>query len=278
MLPRPSRITCICAVVACTAPFSGAARGGEPSNDDCADASPIGDGATPFSNAGASTDGPAPCDLLMGSDIWYEYIATCTGNWRVDTCGSSFDTVLGAYDGCGCPVGVLLDCNDDFDFCGEGGLQSILNVPVVAGNCYRLQVGGFLGAVGSGTITSSCTIIQCPEVQPACGPGAGDCCTAHAAAGCDDCGCCGMVCDNDPFCCNFEWDVLCAGEALAGCGNVCAPCPWDCGAVLDGIVDVVDFLALLGEWGAVGSPCDVDGAGVSVTDFLALLAAWGPCP
>jgi len=55
------------------------------------------------------------------------------------------------------------------------------------------------------------------------------------------------------------------------------PCPWDCGDG-DGVVGIVDFLALLGEWGAVDSPCDLDGGGVGITDFLDLLAFWGPCP
>ncbi|MHC4274422.1 MAG: right-handed parallel beta-helix repeat-containing protein [Planctomycetota bacterium] len=53
-------------------------------------------------------------------------------------------------------------------------------------------------------------------------------------------------------------------------------CPWDCGDG-DGMVGVVDFLALLAQWGTSGS-CDFDGKGVAVTDFLALLAHWGPCP
>ncbi len=273
---RRTGFACIGAVVACTAPSMSAACGGGPPNDDCADASPIGDGPTPFSNVGGTTDGPAPCDLLIGSDIWYDYTATCTGNWRVDTCGSDFDTVLAAYDGCGCPVGTLLDCNDDFDFCGDGGLQSVLNVPVVAGQCYRLQVGGFMGAMGSGTITSRCGIIQCPDDPPACGPGAGDCCAAHAAAGCDDCGCCGIVCDNDPYCCNFEWDGVCAQEAEALCSGACARCPRDCQADPDGAIGIGDLLALLAQWGRPG-PCDIDGGGAGITDLLSILSAWGPC-
>jgi hypothetical protein len=55
-----------------------------------------------------------------------------------------------------------------------------------------------------------------------------------------------------------------------------SPCPWDC-ADGNGVVDTVDFLALLAGWG-LGGPCDFDGSGVSTTDFLALLAEWGPCP
>jgi hypothetical protein len=46
----------------------------------------------------------------------------------------------------------------------------------------------------------------------------------------------------------------------------------------DGVVNVVDMLALLGAWGPCPPPCpaDLDGDGaVSVTDFLFLLAHWG---
>ena len=57
-------------------------------------------------------------------------------------------------------------------------------------------------------------------------------------------------------------------------------CPWDCDGAesTDGTVGIVDFLALLSQWGQVGSSCDFDGGGVGITDFLALLANWGPCP
>jgi len=54
-------------------------------------------------------------------------------------------------------------------------------------------------------------------------------------------------------------------------------CTWDCGGDNDGDVGIVDFLALLAQWGSPGS-CDFDGGGVGIVDFLALLANWGPCP
>ncbi|MHC4786600.1 MAG: NHL repeat-containing protein, partial [Planctomycetota bacterium] len=58
------------------------------------------------------------------------------------------------------------------------------------------------------------------------------------------------------------------------------PCPCDCADPPDGTVSVLDFLALLAQWGTPG-PCDCadppDGT-VSVLDFLALLAGWGDCP
>ncbi len=45
----------------------------------------------------------------------------------------------------------------------------------------------------------------------------------------------------------------------------------------DGIVGIVDFLALLQAWGACpGCPADLDCDGsVGITDFLALLGSWG---
>ncbi len=57
------------------------------------------------------------------------------------------------------------------------------------------------------------------------------------------------------------------------------PCPWDCGgATPDGVVNVVDFLLLLQQWGQVGTSCDMGSNGVNTVDFLALLQHWGPCP
>jgi hypothetical protein len=80
-----------------------------------------------------------------------------------------------------------------------------------------------------------------------------------------------------------------AGSVLDGYGgpNVDGPlrlqqgkavgCPWDCGGDNDNNVGIVDFLALLAQWGDPG-PCDFDGDGeVGITDFLELLANWGPC-
>jgi hypothetical protein len=55
-------------------------------------------------------------------------------------------------------------------------------------------------------------------------------------------------------------------------------CPWDCGDPPDGVVGIVDFLALLAQWGQVAASCDFGGDGVNVNDFLEMLANWGPCP
>jgi hypothetical protein len=56
------------------------------------------------------------------------------------------------------------------------------------------------------------------------------------------------------------------------------PCPWDCQPDPDGIVNIPDFLAMLAQWGKVGTSCDLNGGGVDVTDFLEFLGNFGPCP
>ncbi len=64
-------------------------------------------------------------------------------------------------------------------------------------------------------------------------------------------------------------------------GQGAPPCPWDCAQPPNGVIDTVDFLALLQVWGVAGGngPCDFDNNGVIDTvDFLALLQNWGLCP
>ncbi len=72
------------------------------------------------------------------------------------------------------------------------------------------------------------------------------------------------------------WEDVECGVAYTATLSIA--CPWDCGADNDGNVGIVDFLALLAQWGQVGTDCDIDGGGVGITDFLLLLANWGPCP
>jgi len=52
----------------------------------------------------------------------------------------------------------------------------------------------------------------------------GPCCTAHTNTGCFDAGCQTAVCNLDAFCCNNQWDGLCANEAIANANanGVCA--------------------------------------------------------
>lgn len=63
--------------------------------------------------------------------------------------------------------------------------------------------------------------IAAQETCQACRCGAGDCCSPHGGQGCDDFECCTIVCAEDAYCCDTEWDGACALRARASCGTVC---------------------------------------------------------
>ena len=157
-----------------------------PNNDNCADRRPAFQGKTPFDNTGASTDGPQ-CDGNMTGDVWFNYIATETGTVDIDTCQSiDFpslgDTVLTVYDGCDpCPVDCTTELASDDDGCASPTtFASTVKIPVVAGNCYKIQVGGFNGTQGAGILT-----ITKQAAGGACCLKDGTCVAAAAEADCD---------------------------------------------------------------------------------------------
>ncbi len=131
-----------------------------PGRDSCEEAHVLCDGTARFDTIDATTDGlpDGICssfgDDQVRADIWYDYTATCSGTLTVSTCNSAnFDTKIAVYDGCQCPTAAILGCNDD-----HGGCQftSSVSVPVLVGNCYKIRIGGFNGATGTGEVQVSC--------------------------------------------------------------------------------------------------------------------------
>ena len=148
-------------------------------NDDCAGRTPIEqDVPTAFDTTGTTTDGPETCGI-MGQDIWYNFTPAQSLTYDISLCGSSYDTVLTVYDGCACPADPLdeIACNDQF--CGD---QSQVKVDLIGGQCYKIRVGGFKGAQGTGFLTitkqvpGECVGGTCKGGFPSCGGvGVGGC-------------------------------------------------------------------------------------------------------
>ena len=68
--------------------------------------------------------------------------------------------------------------------------------------------GGYGEGEGDLTVTGDC------ETEGG-GEGSGDCCWDHyPVTGCEDPVCEASVCSYDPFCCDYGWDSICAGEAM----------------------------------------------------------------
>ncbi|MFO1077024.1 MAG: hypothetical protein U1E73_04775 [Planctomycetota bacterium] len=143
-----------------------AGPGGSVANDECYAATPVVDGVNgPFSNAGATTSAAFPCgNATTGLDVWFRYVATCSGATTFDTCSANrtVDTVLELFGG-SCGGLNSLGCNDDF--CSTG---SSLTANLVAGVVYYVRVGGYGGAQGAFdlTITSCNAPDECTGAVP----------------------------------------------------------------------------------------------------------------
>lgn len=70
------------------------------------------------------------------------------------------------------------------------------------------------------------------HAEDLCGcAGEGSCFVANGTPGCEDDACCALVCDEDSFCCDSEWDCKCAETAAELCGD--SACPSEKGGCLE---------------------------------------------
>jgi hypothetical protein len=141
---------------------------GAPVNDLCENAITIVEGDTPVCTIGAGTDAP-PYTAASGciefgynsmtSDVWYSFVAPEMGEVTISTCGAGWDTRLAVYADASlgtvaCPISTvgtteIIACNDDHSSCGNGSLVSF---NAVAGQEYKIRVGGFIGWSGEGVL------------------------------------------------------------------------------------------------------------------------------
>ncbi len=145
-----------------------------PSNDECGGAIEIVAGdEIAFCNTMATNSGQTfplgscgPTATTVGHDLWYVYSPEGDGELTLATCGSDFDTVLAVYTSVlpgastcppvsGLSTSVLVGCDDDGGTCGFGSNTSKLTIDVLAGQIYKIRVGGYTTASGSGVLTAT---------------------------------------------------------------------------------------------------------------------------
>ena len=129
-------------------------------NDVCTDAIAIGEVTDLAWNTSTATTSGFDTHSI-NQDIWYVYTPSANGLATFDLCGSTFDTKLAVYGEC--DVATELGYNDDSSYCDadERSVQSaILDLPVVYGEDYMIQVGGYGSNSGAGDLTI--TLITCP--------------------------------------------------------------------------------------------------------------------
>ncbi len=203
-----------------------------PANDDCATALPIGNGVTAGSNLGATTSAQLGGCATIGSDVWYSYVAPCTGLVLVTTCSgggsADYDTTLTAFAGaCGALSEVA--CNDD-----TCSLQSEISFPATAGQTFFISVGGYAGAgaplQGNFSLDVTCTPAPTNDVCATAIPiGDGQVVASNASASTDAVtGSCGSM-GTEVW---FAYTATCSGFATA---STCAGASFDTAvAVFDG--------------------------------------------
>ncbi|MBL9000428.1 MAG: hypothetical protein JNK25_04760 [Phycisphaerae bacterium] len=122
-----------------------------PANDACSNAQWAAAGIEyTGSTTLATNDGTASCGASGASpDVWFKYRPVTTGEVRIDTCTSSYDTVLSVHSACG---GTQIACNDDSN--GVSGapcssLSSFVRPTLTAGVTYWIRIAGYNGATGT---------------------------------------------------------------------------------------------------------------------------------
>ena len=150
-----------------------------PANDWCVNATPINAGTYAWNNCGANTDGPTTGPCVPQRDVWFSYTAPCAGAVVLSTCGSPIDTVLAVYSG-PCNALSLLGCNDNATSGScNGSPQSFLTFNAVAGQTYRIRVGGAGAATGAGVLN-----LAGPVPAPnTCGTGTSSSCRLYRIIG-----------------------------------------------------------------------------------------------
>ena len=174
-----------------------------------------------------SIDYAGLCDMgQFGTDtnfnaVWFKWTATATDTFTVSTCNTAggVDTRLSVQSSCD-PTSVLA-CNDDGIGCA--GFSSRMEFAATQGVEYYIAVGVYSATTEGGPGTMS--IVQGTVSGGGCGEG-GDCCAPNfGSIGCKDVECCEAICTADPFCCETEWDDICADQALTGCAVCLVDCP-----------------------------------------------------
>ena len=289
-----------CADVTCPPPPA--------TNDECEDRILITGGSTSFDLADATNSGPNELSCMfpfggdanqdINQDLWYNYVAECDGTLFVDTCGSGdIDTRIAIYDGCACPTGTPIECNDDHGnadeadsgFACPGTLEASLAIPVTAGNCYKIRVGAFStsGAIGGADVLNITCVGSgsggaCCFTDGSCGDVADmGACDAAGGAYQGDGTVCGTTSCPQPGPCGPGAGDCFSPNGTPGCDNtaccesICAVDPFCCDTEWDQLCVDAALLDPVCSGGTVGGCCLSDGSCQNVADMAGCDALGG---
>ncbi|MBC24181.1 MAG: hypothetical protein CMJ32_09740 [Phycisphaerae bacterium] len=160
------------------------------------------------------------CGTAWGED------GTRDTDWFEFTLTERSDVTWELYNGLSMAGFILsADCDPVVFATGEGQCPTVATACLEAGT-YRVFAGAasFEGISCDsplvdyvGVLTATPQSEECPAPGGCGDPASGSCCEPTGSPGCDDEECCTQICTADPFCCDTEWDQICADAAAITC-------------------------------------------------------------
>lgn len=144
------------------------------SNDTCATPRVVTTGTNVLAPAqspcGSFVDDPnnfSGCATAIKSDLWYQFTPSTTQNYRIETCGANYDTIVSLFDSCN---GGELACNNDYSVGPSTGCTSarsrIGSIMLTAGTPYLIRIAAPSSAFLSTTSTANLSINPAPAPAP----------------------------------------------------------------------------------------------------------------
>ncbi len=136
--------------------------GAAPPNDTCMTPDALmGLGDFPYDSTNATSsgfNGGGGCSA-PNQDVFFTWTApNVPGDYFISTCLTGYDTILAVHSGSDCSATCIVSNDDDLGsggagVCGGGLQSSIALMGLAGGESFLIQVGGFSGAEGPGTLT-----------------------------------------------------------------------------------------------------------------------------
>jgi hypothetical protein len=250
--------TSICSVVAtgtCTGLYGGDGSTcvtvpcPPPANDTCAGAIGLSLGV-PYSGnnstALSTNDGPGSTCTSFGNNLGVWFYFTTSANvgslYRVDTCGTTFDTVLTVYGSVTCQSdattasGTEVGCNDDnFTICGTSA-SAVDSLALTPSTTYYVRVSSYSATTGGNfnvlvteqtvtgiccnTSTGACTLLYTSQT---CASGTTQGSGTTCGGGTPDPSCppSGICCNTSTGACSVNYGGTCASGTSSGTGTTC---------------------------------------------------------
>lgn len=147
-ISRAHRFALAAASVTALAALGGSPAAAQPSNDACANATPVALGSTALGSAvGATAGGQSACAAEPAPDVFHSFTTSVAGIYTLSLCGqTAWDTVLSLHTGCPADLSTEFACDDEG--CRPSGstlfgFPSVLRVYLPGSTTYVVRIAAY---------------------------------------------------------------------------------------------------------------------------------------